>query len=90
MTMAEKKEKQFSAASMSQTGQSRRRQRRSPVVDTGSCSRCGCCVELAPRIFRMRDDTGLVEVIDAAAYDADAVAEAMKYCPEDCIYWEDD
>jgi ferredoxin len=58
------------------------------VVDVGACSRCGGCVELLPEVFRLRNDTGLIEIIDDAVLDEEAIAEAMKYCPEDCIYWE--
>jgi ferredoxin len=64
--------------------------RRRLVVDVGACSRCAGCVELVPQLFRLRDDTGLIEVIDTAELDEEAVAEAMKYCPEQCIYWEDE
>lgn len=66
------------------------RARRRLVVDIGACSRCGACVELAPQIFRLREDTGLIEVIEGAQLDEQAIAEAMKYCPEDCIFWEDE
>jgi ferredoxin len=38
----------------------------------------------------MRDDSGFLEVLDLDYYDPVIVAEAIKYCPEDCIYWEDD
>ncbi len=64
--------------------------RRRLVVDVGACSRCSGCVELVPQLFRLREDTGLIEVIDDADLDEEAVAEAMKYCPEQCIYWEDE
>jgi len=64
--------------------------RRRLVVDIGACSRCGGCVEVVPEVFRLRDDTGLIEIIDDAVLDEGAVAEAMKYCPEDCIYWEEE
>ena len=47
-------------------------------------------MEVAPEIFRLRDDSGFLEVLDLDYYDPALVAEAIKYCPEDCIYWEDD
>lgn len=64
--------------------------RRRLVVDVGACSRCGGCVDLVPEVFRLRDDTGLIEIIDDGGLDEEAVAEAIKYCPEDCIYWEEE
>jgi ferredoxin len=33
---------------------------------------------------------GHIEVVDLAEYPEDEVDEAIKYCPEDCIYWEED
>ena len=63
---------------------------RRPAVDLGACTTCGGCVEIGPEIFRLRDDTGFLEVLDLDYYDPAIVEEAIKYCPEDCIYWEDD
>ncbi len=60
------------------------------LVDTGACSRCEGCIALAPHLFRLREDTGLIEVIDGAHLDAETVAEVMKYCPEDCIFWDEE
>lgn len=59
-----------------------------PVVDMGSCTLCMGCVELCPEVFRL-NEAGYIEVIDLEAYPADLVAEAIKYCPEDAIDWED-
>lgn len=60
-----------------------------PVVDLGRCSRCQGCIEIAPDVFRYNEETGSVEVIDLPAYPVDKVNEAIKYCPEDCISWEE-
>ena len=60
-----------------------------PVIDLAECSRCGGCVEAYPAIFRM-NDAGYVEVIEMASYPESEVAEAIKYCPEDCIHWEEE
>ncbi|MGB5988087.1 MAG: ferredoxin [Desulfobacterales bacterium] len=60
-----------------------------PVVDLAECNRCGACVEAYPEIFRM-NEAGFVEVIEMDAYPQDQVDEAIKYCPEDCIYWEEE
>lgn len=62
--------------------------RRIPVIDLGRCSQCRGCIEVAPEVFRFNDQTGLMEVVDLAAYPRDAVDEAIRICPEDCIAWE--
>lgn len=59
-----------------------------PAVDIGACSLCMGCVELCPEVFRLNDNTGFIEVIDLEQYPADLVNEAIKYCPQDCIDWE--
>lgn len=59
-----------------------------PVVDIGECTLCMACVEVAPDIFKL-NDAGYIEVADLPEYPEEAVNEAIKYCPEDCIYWEE-
>lgn len=59
-----------------------------PTVDIGLCTLCLGCVEVAPEIFRL-SDAGYIEVVDLDTYPPEAVDEAIKYCPEDCIWWED-
>jgi ferredoxin len=59
-----------------------------PVIDPGCCILCEGCVEIAPEIFRLNRETGLIEVIDLSRYPKDLVDEAIKICPEDCISWE--
>jgi len=54
----------------------------------GSCTLCMGCVELCPEVFRL-NAAGYIEVIDLGDYPADLVAEAIKYCPEDAIAWEE-
>ena len=34
-------------------------------------------------------DSGYIQVADLDVYPQDEVQEAIKYCPEDCIYWEE-
>lgn len=58
-----------------------------PVVDIGTCTLCMGCVEVCPEVFRLID-AGYIEVVDMAAYPEAAVNEAIKYCPVDCIGWE--
>ena len=60
-----------------------------PVVDIGSCSVCGGCIEVSPEVFRL-NAAGYIEVIMLDEYPAETVDEAIKYCPEDCIQWEND
>jgi ferredoxin len=58
-----------------------------PVVELSDCIECGICVDLCPEVFRM-NDAGYVEVIDLSTYPQEAVDEAVKNCPADCIYWD--
>jgi ferredoxin len=60
-----------------------------PVVDLSRCSVCGVCIEVCPTVFRL-NDAGYIEVIELSSYPETEVNEAIKYCPEDCIYWEED
>ena len=62
--------------------------KRIPVIDLSRCSECRGCVEVAPEVFRYNDDTGLMEVVELSDYPQDKVDEAIKNCPEDCIFWE--
>jgi len=60
-----------------------------PVIDIGICSKCEGCVELAPKVFRFNEIAGYLEVIEMAEYPREDVEEAIKYCPEDCIGWDE-
>lgn len=60
-----------------------------PVVDIGTCTLCMGCVEVCPEVFR-ENDAGYIEVAELETYPEEAVNEAIKYCPEDCITWEED
>jgi ferredoxin len=60
-----------------------------PMVDLGHCSRCEGCIEIAPEVFRYNQETGLIQVIDLSEYPVDEVNEAIKNCPEDCIFWDE-
>jgi ferredoxin len=59
-----------------------------PVVDIGECILCMGCVELCPEVFQ-QTDAGYIDVIELPDYPEAAVNEAIKYCPVDCITWED-
>jgi ferredoxin len=58
-----------------------------PVVELSECIVCGVCVETCPEVFRL-NDAGFIEVIELSVYPKPGVAEAIKYCPVDCIHWE--
>ncbi len=45
-------------------------------------------MEICPEVFRI-NDSGFIEVKPLDNYPVDCVEEAIKYCPEDCIVWED-
>lgn len=59
-----------------------------PVVELSECTLCGVCEEVAPLVFRVTD-AGYIEVIELSSYPEIEVEEAIKCCPEDCIYWEE-
>ena len=61
---------------------------RVPVVELSDCSLCGVCAEVAPSVFRI-SDAGYIVVADLPVYPEAGVEEAIKNCPEDCIYWEE-
>lgn len=60
-----------------------------PVVDLGLCTLCLGCIEVCPSVFRMNEAAGYLEVVEMATYPEHDVDEAIKYCPEDAIWWED-
>lgn len=61
---------------------------RKPVVELSECIRCGVCVEACPEVFKLTD-AGYIEVADLAEYPEIEVEEAIKFCPADCIVWEE-
>ena len=60
-----------------------------PGIDIGSCSLCEGCIEVAPQIFQFNANGGYMEVAELDHYPVEEVDEAIKNCPEDCIYWEE-
>ena len=59
-----------------------------PVVDMAACTLCGGCIEVCPQVFS-ENEFGHIEVADLDVYPEEEVNEAIKYCPEDCIAWEE-
>ncbi len=60
-----------------------------PVVDLSECNLCGVCEDICPKVFRL-NDAGFIEVIEQIDYSEADIADAIKNCPKDCIYWEED
>jgi len=60
-----------------------------PEVDIGLCSLCGVCIEVCPLVFRL-NEAGYIEVAELSCYPDFEIQEAIKYCPEDCISWEEE
>jgi ferredoxin len=46
------------------------------------------CVEVCPAVFHL-NQTGYIEVAEMDTYPSGCVDEAIKYCPEDVIQWEE-
>jgi ferredoxin len=61
---------------------------RTPSIDLSRCTRCEACLELCPQVFVL-NQAGYIEVTDFPQFSEDCVEEAIKYCPADCISWED-
>jgi ferredoxin len=61
---------------------------KSPIVELSDCIKCGVCVEICPEVFRL-NGAGFIDVIELSSYPETEVNEAIKYCPPDCIYWEE-
>ena len=59
-----------------------------PAVDIGRCTMCSGCIEMGPLIFRL-NEAGFIEVAELSDYSTPCIEEAIKYCPEDCISWEE-
>ncbi len=60
-----------------------------PAIELSDCVQCGICVELHPSVFKLRD-AGYIEIVDQAEYDEAKIEEVIKYCPENCVFWEAD
>lgn len=60
-----------------------------PVVELSDCISCGVCAEVSPAVFRL-SDAGYIEVVELDSYPEDEVNDAIKYCPTDCISWDEE
>jgi ferredoxin len=60
-----------------------------PVVELSDCILCEVCTSASPSVFNL-NDAGFIEVLALDRYPEDEVDEAIKNCPGDCIFWEDE
>ena len=47
------------------------------------------CVEICSKVFRY-NDADYIEVIDLQEYSEKDVDDAIMFCPEDCISWQEE
>ena len=59
-----------------------------PVVELSDCVRCEICVAVSLSVFSL-NEAGFIEIAELNAYPEEEVDDAIKNCPEDCIYWMD-
>lgn len=59
-----------------------------PIIELSECILCGICEELSPTVFHV-SDLGYVQVTEFLEYPEEEVNDAIKYCPTDCIAWEE-
>ncbi len=59
-----------------------------PVIDLAECVDCDACLEMCPTVFT-RKDAGYIQVVDLEEYPEEEVEECIKYCPAQCIDWEE-
>jgi ferredoxin len=57
-------------------------------IELSECILCEVCTEVCPSVFRL-NEAGFIEIFDVGEADKPAVAEAIKYCPTDCIHWDE-
>ena len=57
-------------------------------IELSECILCEICTEMCPSVFRL-NEAGFIEICDVTEGDVAAVQEAIKYCPADCIHWDE-
>ena len=57
-------------------------------IELSDCILCEICTEMCPSVFRS-NEAGFIEIFDVSEGDVAAVDEAIKYCPADCIHWDE-
>jgi len=46
-------------------------------------------VELCPTVFRINEETGIIEAVELFQYPEEEIRAAISCCPKDCIIWEE-
>lgn len=59
-----------------------------PIVELSDCINCGICVDVCPEVFK-ENDAGFIDVEELDEYPEEDVLDAVRNCPEDCIYIPD-
>ncbi|MFJ9565199.1 ferredoxin [Streptomyces fuscichromogenes] len=63
------------------------------VADTPSCVGAGMCTNVAPAVFDIDADSGLVRVLaeggDVPGSEEGAVSDAIALCPAQALRWDD-
>lgn len=57
-------------------------------IELSECILCEVCTEVCPSVFKL-NEAGFIEVVEVSEDDETAVEEAIKYCPADCIHWDE-
>ena len=60
-----------------------------PIVELSDCIVCGVCAEACPEVFKL-NDAGYIEVMELNKYPENSVNQAIKNCPTDCIFWQEE
>ncbi|MFO7984748.1 MAG: ferredoxin [Desulfatiglandaceae bacterium] len=59
-----------------------------PVIDLRECSYCESCVSLCPSVFKIHEETGIMEAAVLEDYPEQDIQAAISCCPQNCISWE--
>lgn len=54
------------------------------IIDKNKCIRCGTCVAIAPKSFKLTDD-GKAQLIEPVADDEKTIKEVIDSCPVQAI-----
>jgi ferredoxin len=60
-----------------------------PVIDLSECSDCETCLEICPTVFVRNKETGSIEIREMEVYPEEQIYQVIRYCPKDCISWEE-
>ena len=61
---------------------------KSVYIELSECILCEICTEVCPSVFKL-NEAGFIEIHDVPEGDVATVEEAIKYCPADCIHWDE-